>query len=403
MGKVPRLAVALSGLVLAAVAAVLVFWGQPGAEPPDSSINPASLAPSSTGIPPELLAAPWFAQTFDFASDSELRGYRLSVGLLDGTVTRDVNVGLATRNPPSQWSGALPFAAGPFDGQVLYGYFDGTTSKLRVVSAADGDDRLILETDEVVHQAVLDPVTGALYYLALDPVSRRELGIFSGRIQSREAEQLVPPRFSPDATQIASRLFLTPGGSRLVSHDCRDDECRLRAYAAANGDPIFDVAAPASDVFGITDSEVILSGASVSVGEGCPQAPCPAIAFDLESGQRHPLGNVCGAAMVVGGPAGPVLVSDGAQPGQCAPGPVPIAATDIRTGDEVAEFPVQDLRGLVVTTRDQAVGLPEGWLLLGSAGQFYALEPAADQNALTLVRIDGGMTLELPGVSLPHR
>lgn len=323
--------------------------------------------------------------------------YRLSVGLLNGTVTRDVSIGLANLNPPSEWSGALPFAAGPFDGQVLYGYFDGTTSTLRAVSAEDGEDRLILEIDEVLHQAILDPGTDAFYYLALDPATRGELGIFRGTVRGGETEQLVPPRFSPDATQIASKLFLTPDASRLVSHDCRDDECRLRAYAAANGDLIFDVAAPASDAFGITDSEVILSGASVSVGDGCPQVPCAAVAFDLGSGRKRTLGNVCGAAMVVAAAGGPMLVSDGAPHGQCAPEPVPIIATDIRTGGVVAEFPLQAARELVMNTRDQAVGLPQGWFLTGRAGQFYTLDPAAEQNTLTLVRIDKRLDVRASG------
>lgn len=229
------------------------------------------------------------------------------------TVTRDVTIGLANLNPPNKWSGALPFATGPVAGRVLYGYFDGTVSRLRLVSAEDGDDRLVLESDNVVHQAILDPLTDTFYYLALDPATRREVGIFRGTVQGGESEQLVPARASPKATQIASRLFLSPDASRLVSYDCRDDDCRLRAYVPATGDLVFDVAAPASDPFGITDSEVVLSGSSTSVGAECRQVPCPAIAFDLDSGQQRPLVDVRSAATVVDVADGPILISDGAR------------------------------------------------------------------------------------------
>jgi len=404
MPRVPRLALVLSGLALATIAAVLVLGGAPWAERSDSSIGPRPFPPASNGntVPPDVLAAPWFVQTFDFASEEELRGFRLSIGLLDGTVTRDVSIGLADLNPPIQWSGALPFATGPDAGRVLYGYFDGTVSRLRVVSVAAGDDQLLLETDKVVHQAVLDPLTDVFYYLALDPATRREVGIFRGTVLGGATEQLVPARASPRATQIVSRLFLTPDGSRLVSYDCRDDDCRLRAYITATGDRVFDVAAPASDPYGITDSEIVLSGASASVGAECRQAPCPAIAFDLDSGQQRQLVEVCSAATVVEAADRPILISD-AERAPCGLEPNPIIATDLRNGGLVVEFPLQDSRELVIDTRDQAVGLPDGWFLLGNAGQFYTLDPAAQQDALTLVRVDGALTFDIPAVSVEHR
>ena len=403
MRRFPRLALVLSGLALATTAAVLVRGGVPWAErsdnPFDPSVRPAS---AENTIPPEVLAAPWFVQTFDFVSEEELRGFHLQVGLLDGTVTRDVSIGLTNLNPPNRWSGALPFATGPDAGRVLYGYFDGTVSTLRLVSAEDGDDRLVLESEDVVHQAVLDPLTDTFYYLALDPATRRELGIFRGTVQGGKSEQLVPPRATPEATQIASRLFLSPDGSRLVSYDCRDDDCRLRGYVPATGDLVFDVAAPASDPFGITDSEVILSGASTSVGAGCRRVPCPAIAFDLDSGRQRPLVEVCSGATVVEAADGPILISD-PERAPCGLEPNPIIATDLRTGEVIAEFPDQGSPELVMKTRDQAIGLPGGWFLLGTGGQFYTLEPPDQQDALTLVRVDGGLTLDLPAVSLAHR
>jgi len=406
MRRVPDTAILLPGAALATMAALLlVVGGERSPEPFGSPLESASVNPatSENAVPPDLLAAPWFVQTFDFASESELPGFRLQVGLLDGTVTRDVIVGLANLNPSSEWSGAPPFAGGPYAGRVLYGYFDGTVSTLRLVSAEDGNDRLVLESDMVVHQAVLDPLTDAFYYLALDPITRREVGIFRGTLPGGETEQLVPARASADATQIASRLFLTPDGTRLVSHDCRDDDCRLRSYVAVTGDLIFDVAAPASDPVGITDADMILSGASASVGEGCPEVPCPAIAFDLDSGLRRPVGKVCGAATIVDGPDGPILVGGAEQAPPCGHGPIRIIASDIPSDAVVAELPLLDSRELVVNTRDQAVELPAGWFLVGNAGQFYTLEPAAQQDALTLVTIDRTATFDLPAVSLAHR
>lgn len=352
-------------------------------------------------MPPAVLSSAWFVQTVDFASESELRGFRVAVGLLDGTVSRDVSIGLVNLNPASQWSGALPWANGPFDGQVLYGYFDGTTSGLHLVSAADGDDQLVLESAEVLHYAVLDPQGRTFYYLALDPATRREVGIFRGTLEGAAPTQLVPPRASADATQIASRLFLTPDGSRLVTYDCRDDECRLRAYATVDGELLFDVGAPTSDPFGITDSDFVLSGAGAAPGAGCPAAPCPAIAFDLGSGRLRPVGEVCGAAMVVHRPEGPVLVSEAEMAPTCGQAPYRIVATELHNGQVVSDFTFDTAaRELVVGSRDQATGMPEGWLALGPAGQFYTLGAVAQPDALTLVSLEGGQTFELRPVSI---
>lgn len=406
MRRRPWRRLALAGLTLAATATVLVVVGQPWTERPDSSLDLRSLSPQVSGetVPPGVLASAWFVQTVDFASESELRGFRVSVGLLDGTVTRDVTIGLANLNPASQWSGALPWASGPYDGQILYGYFDGTTSVLRVVSAAEGDEKLVLESDDVVHRAVLEPAGGAFYYLALDPATRREVGIFQGTLQGDAPAQLVPPRASPDATQIASRLFLTPDRSRLVTYDCRDDECRLRAYVAASGELLFDVAAPATDPFGITNSEIILSGAAAEAGTGCPAVPCPAIAFDLESGRQRPVGDVCGEATVVQRADGPVLVSEAEVAPTCGQAPYRVAATELGNGRVVADFTFESAaRELVVSSRDQAIDLPEGWFALGPAGQFYTLGTVAQPEALTLVNIDNGRTLDLLPASLADR
>lgn len=406
MRRVSRLATALAAFVLAAVTAAFVFGGQAPAERPDNSSDFSSLPPAGSEDPvrDDLLASPWFVHTFDFASESELRGFRLSVGLFDGTVTREVAIGLANLNPSSQWSGALPFAAGPFGGLVLYGYFDGTTSALRVVSTEDGDDELVLETDDVVHQAVLDPLKDAFYYLALDPITRRELGIFRGTLQDGAVEQLVPGRASREATQIASRLFLTPDGSTLVSYDCRDDTCRLRGYVAATGELVFDVAVPASDPFGITNSEIILSGAATSAEARCREAPCPAISFDLESGLQRPLGQVCSAATVVEGSDAPILIGDAELSPACGQAPYRLVATDLGNGQVIADFTFEtSARQLVVNSRDHGVGLPEGWFLLGAASQFYTLGTVAQAEGVTFVRLEDGLMVDLPTVLLGHR
>ncbi len=400
----PGLAVAAAAAVLV-VLVVLVVVGRPWTQRPDTTPDPRSPSAPASGetVPDEVLASPWFVLTYDFASESELRGFRVSVGLLDGTVTRDVTVGLAGLNPASELNGAPPWASGPYDGQILYGYFDGTTSTVRVVSAAESDDELVLETDDVVHHAVLEPRTGAFYYLALDPDTRREVGIFRGTLQGGGTQQLVPPRASREATQIASRLFLTPDGSRLITYDCRDDVCRLRAYVAVSGELLFDVAAPASDPFGITDSEVLLSGAATAPGTGCPAVPCPAIAFDIESGRQRPVAEVCTAATVVYRADGPVLVSEADAAPICGQAPYRVVATELGNGRMVADFAFENAaRNLVVNSRDQAIALPEGWFALGPAGQFYTLGGVAQPEALTLVSLDGP-TLELRPVPLSDR
>lgn len=391
---------------MAAVAAVFVLVGRAPAQRPDNSSDSWSLPPTGTEDPvrDDLLASPWFVQTIGFASESELRGFRLSVGLLDGTVTHEVAIDLAKLNPPSQWSGALPFAGGPRGGLVIYGYFDGTTSALRVVSVQDGDDELVLETDDVVHQAVLDPSNDTYYYLALDSATRREVGIFRGRVQDGAVEQLVPGRASPEATQIASRLFLTPDGSRLVTYDCRNDACRLRAYVAATGELLIDVAAPASDPYGITNTAIVLSGAATSAGAGCREVPCRAISFNLESGRQRPVGAACSAATVVDGPDEPVLISDAEVSSICGQPPYRLVATDVGSGRVITEFTFENSeRQLVVSSLYNGVGLPEGWFLLGPSSQFHTLGMAAQREGLALVRLTNGFVVDLPTVPLRHR
>jgi len=385
---------------------VLVIVGQPWTNRPDLSSDAGALAPADgdKSLPPDVLASAWLVQTIEFASESRLRGFRVAVGLLDGTVTRDVSIGLANLNPSGKWSGALPFASGPFAGRVLYGYFDGTTSALRLASAPEGEDVLILETDAVVHDAVLEPRSGAFYYLALDPVTRRETGIFRGTLQDDAIEQLVAPRASPEAAQIVNRLFLTPDGSRLVTHDCRDDECRLRSYRAATGELLFDLAGPASDPFGITNSEIILSGAARSAGAGCRAAPCPAIAFDLDSGRQRLIGEGCGAATVVQRPDGPVLVSEAEVSPTCGQAPYRVVATDLQSGVVVLDRTFEGAaRQLVANSRNQAIELPAGWFVLGPGGQFVTLGVEPGPEALTLVRLEDVRTFELPPMSLGER
>jgi len=334
-------------------------------------------------------------------------GFRFSAGLLSGAVTRDTNVNLANLNPPVKWSGALPFATGPVAGTALYGYFDGSVSKLRVVAVQQGDDRLVLETDEVIHQAVLDPAGDAFYFLSLDPTTRSEIGIFRGSLTSGKAERIVPPRVTVEATQIASQLFTTPDGSRLVSYDCRDDDCRLRAYMTPSGEPVLDVAAPASGVYGITDTEVVLSSVAASPGPWCRRLPCPAVAFDLASGRQRRFGTVCRAATIVTLADRSTLVTEAERGPVCGQDPYRIEAIDIASGQVVSEIPFQipfqdSTRQLVTNSGQQAIGLPTGWFLMGSAGRLYALETAAVETTLTLMRLDDGFSVDLPVVSLEH-
>lgn len=389
-------------MLLAAIAVGLLLGER---QVPDRNGIPPRPNPEVSGalVRQDLLASPWYVLSVDFATQQQLMGFRFSTGLLSGAVTRDTNINLAKLNPPVKWSGALPFATGPVAGTVLYAYFDGSVSKLRVVAVQQGDDRLVLETDEVIHQAVLDPAGDAFYCLSLDPTTRSEIGIFRGSLASGKVERIVPPRVTFEATQIASQLFTTPDGSRLVSYDCRDDDCRLRAYMAPSGEPVLDVAAPGSGVYGITDTEVVLSSVAASLGPWCRRLPCPAIAFDLASGGQRRFGTVCSAATIVVLTDRSTLVTEAERGPVCGQSPYRIEAIDIASGQVVSEIPFPDsTRQLVTNSGQQAIGLPTGWFLMGSAGRLYALETAAMETTLTLMRLDDGFSVDLPVVSLEH-
>jgi len=114
----------------------------------------------------------WWTFDANFDSATDLVGATLVIGSFrvgtTATVTRDLpHLG------NDAMLGGMPIAFGPVaDGEVGYGLWTGQASELRAVTSATGDDRLLLESLDVVHAAAFDHVAGNLYYISLDPRHR---------------------------------------------------------------------------------------------------------------------------------------------------------------------------------------------------------------------------------------
>jgi hypothetical protein len=326
-----------------------------------------------------VLAASWFTRSVTFAAQDEIDNVTFRTGRLDGTVTHESTVDLGGLNASSGFSGALPFAAGPFDGDVLIGYYDGAESSLRLVSADDGHVEEVVRSQDVIHMAVVDRAAARILFLALDADTRAEKGIWAvtpGGVPQR----ILPARESPSASEIVTRMFISPDGDRLVTFDCRDGTCRLRGYALPALEQLFDVAAPDADPIGITAREFVISGSQSSGVSTCAELPCPLLAFDLESGQLRGFGRICRAAVVEVADE-PVVIADTNLPGLCGDDPrlYSVMAFSLESGNEIGHVQRVASDQLVATNADQGFALPAGWVLLAPDGHLATrdAEPTA--------------------------
>ena len=369
---------------------------------PTPSIPPLPSAPAPTASAASPAAdLTWAVGRPLFERPSQISAFEIEVRTADGSAPFTETVDLSALNAAGEHiGGALPFISAPANGRVLYGYYDGLRSAMRVVSTRAGTSAAVLETDAIIHRAVLDGSSDSWFALLLDPASRGEVGIVSGEFGGTGMRQLVPPRETVDATDIMTRLFVSLDGTTLVTYDCRDHQCRLRGYDTTLGTSRFDVAAPMADVYGVTRDELLLSGgwgnepadaAAIAADLGvepCFEYPCPIVGINLTDGTARAFGLACPRARVIQRGGSSLVIAE-ATP-RCVEDNYRLAVLTLQ-GNELGayEYDATEAR-LVSDDVNQAAGLPPGWILLTGGG---VLPPSADSGRL--VRISDGYELPL--------
>ena len=124
-------------LVLVACSSTL-----PRVTPNAPAPSPADPTPVESGeAQPDPGASSWFDLRSTFPDQDSLGGLALLAGTLNGDRDWRIDRGFGPLRPSAAFLGALPWATGPDGGSVAFGYFDGSTSRLAILSTADGQSR----------------------------------------------------------------------------------------------------------------------------------------------------------------------------------------------------------------------------------------------------------------------
>lgn len=359
----------------------------PGINSPPIPTDAVPATPSNTiepAVVPSFAEFGWFQLEAKFQNQSTLIGFDFRAGTFDGVVTSSIQKSFPPLTPAIKLRGALPFARGPVEGVVLYGFTDAAHSELHSVSIATGEDRLLIQTTDVIHDASWDAETGMATYIVLRRSDRQPAGIFQVGLSGAEPESrslgwgLAPN----DRGSVSHRLMVTQaGGIAVIS--CALSICEVRAATDAF-EPIRLVASqvPDRDVFGVAGDELIM-------GSACTPA-CPATAIDLTTGAVSPSASYCETAVLLVDEANAILVSDVAPTGECPSGGYVIRATDLNDGRTWRPYESRDSAAALVP--QPGWELPSGWLLLARDGQI-AFER---DSQLTAVRVGDGQRVSLP-------
>jgi hypothetical protein len=340
---------------------------------------------------PDPGATSWFDLRATFPDQDSLGGLALLAGTLKGDRGWRIDRGFGPLRPSAAFVGALPWATGPDSGAVAFGYFDGSTSRLAVLSTADGQPRSLVETPDIVHSAVIDSTS--LFFLRLSTATRQPSGIDAVDRSSGSRRAVVDLTSQPgNRAQVVIRLFLA-NDRRLVLLDCRSDEqCTATVFDPDSGRQLSQFAASGGDPVGLLGNDLVMLG-------GCA-IPCPATAYELASGVTRPIGTTCGRAQIGRLAGQPVIVSDQPTGGACSGKGYAVQAFDLegRPVSPLMRFPNRD-RELVSMDPTAGAEIPAGWILLGPSGRVPALTNG--RLGPVLVRIEDGRRTELAPITAP--
>lgn len=285
-------------------------------------------------------------------AEGTLTGQRLAMGVGDQGATRSM---------------ALPaelFAAGPFGRLLLVGADDGSLSRLFTVDVATGCTSSIAEEPDVIRRATIAPDGEALFETRVERTSRADLGVWRRPLDgTRAAVRILAPlvadgRFGRTwSTEFAWSLE----GDQLAVQSCGAIACRTRVLDPVPGaEPVHLVADPGlGPLVGLSRSRLVAYAA-------CRGLPCPIASVDIASGQRTPLSEVAGLAVLSGSGDGARLVHEiGAGSGRR----LRSATLDGRGAVDLGVLP-DGLRLTPDPTRSSTgAQLPPDWVLLSPDGR----------------------------------
>jgi hypothetical protein len=287
-------------------------------------------------------------------------------------------------------------ASGPYGDAIIYAFWDGSKSELHSVSVTTGDDELMVERDEIIHAVILDSRSGDVFFTELDSESRHHLGIFR-QAAGGDPERVIPPTPDDDPTgadQISERLWITPDGSRLVVMNC-PSACEVSVFDAMNGQGVTRFSmTEAQDTVGITDDSLIAI-------YGC-DAPCPATAYDLATGDPRAFGVFCDSAQLTLRNGRPTLVSDWPVGDDCFSASYSIGGSDIASGetDQIQTWPQRN-REIIPFDASQGAAPPGGWVILGPQAGLIGFGGQRNIGPW-LVRATDALVVPLPTLGQPR-
>jgi outer membrane protein assembly factor BamB len=209
-----------------------------------------------------------------------LAGQRLTLGVTGGQVRQ---LDLA---PESS-------ASGPTRGVVLVTEDDGSESRLRLLDAARGCERVLAAERSVIRGALLSPDGSGTWEHRVNRVTRADEGVWHRPLPGGTARRVLPGlpadgRFGPTfGTELG---WLSDG--RLGVAACGEVACRVRVVDPLTGRSV---------AFDGTGALLGVHGDTAVAQEACHGLPCGIVAVDLRTGRHSTLVDV----------AGPAVVSDG--------------------------------------------------------------------------------------------
>lgn len=386
-------------LAAATAAVVLILVGCTGTPPggaPATTFPPAAPTPiAPSPAPPASIAptlAPWTVARVPWSGppvppDVEGSAWYQIEGRSDGTdsvVGQTLRVGQLGR---PTWLIELPaasFAAGPFNGEVLVGADDEVTSQISLVSTDTGSARPLLDSEQVVWRATLDPAGESLYYVLLDRSSRQNLGVWRRSVVGGAAVLVLPP---PPTDRIT--VFM----AYELTWD--QDETRLDAWSCGGGGCLSQILDISSSNVSLVDIEGLgtaigLVGDKVISFAACEGPPCTVVAARPDGSSETLVPSATGAALVRIGSDDRLVYEDDSR-----------RLTDLRlgTGNRTplsVALPIGTSLLLPAAIAKAAIALPDGWAAAGPNGTLRSTSPQAP--GLSLLRLSGGTIVNVGGL-----
>jgi hypothetical protein len=211
------------------------------------------------------------------AADGSLAGYELELGRARRGPQRVVEL-------PAE-----SFLGDRVGDAVLVGSDDGLRSRLRLVGAGHGCERVIATSRErIFRRAAIDPAGQSVVALHLERRTRRELGIFRRPLGGGRWERLLGP-LADDAPAVLARIgpiFATilawsGDGATLAVQSCGSHACATRVVAGDGGSKLL-LGRPGQGPLLRVERDLLLTLAV------CAGTPCPIVRTRLSTGEVLP-------------------------------------------------------------------------------------------------------------------